>query len=73
MGMVSGDSREGSVEVVVVVPSVVAAVVVVGVRIVGLWGTALPAVAFVLSVSGAGFGFSGWTFACWAWKGSIFL
>ncbi len=71
--MVSDDVGEDSIEVVVVVPSIVAAIVVVGVGVVGLRGVALPSVALMFSVSASGFTFSWRTFACWAREWSIFL
>ncbi len=50
---VTDDAGEDSIEVVIVVPSVVSAIVVVGVRVVGLWGAALPRVTLVFLVAAA--------------------
>ncbi len=69
----SGDVEEDSVEVIAVVPAIVAGVVVMVVRVVGLWGAALPSVALVLSVSGTGFCLSGWSVVCGWFNGSLFL
>ncbi len=70
---VMDEAGDDSINVGIVVPAVVSGVVIVGVGVVGLRGAALPSVALVLSVSGTGFTFLWWVFACWAWKGSIFL
>ncbi len=48
---VTDDMGEDSVEVVIVVPSVVATIIIVGVGVVGLRGAALPLVVLVLSVA----------------------
>ncbi len=71
--MVTDDVGEDSIEIVVIVPSVVAAVVVVRVGVIGLQGVALPSVVLVFSVSGSEFVFLWWAFTCWTWKGPIFL
>ncbi len=52
-----GDGGRVLIEIVVVISAVVAAVVIMGVRVVGLWGAALFSVMFVLSATGY-FGFS---------------
>ncbi len=70
--MVTDEAGEDSVEVVVVVPSIVATVVVVGVGVIGLRGAAIPFVVSVLSVA-TGFGFLSGAFACWAFKWSLLL
>ncbi len=70
---VTDDVGEDSIDVVVVVPSVVSAIVVVGVGVIRLRGATLPSIALVFSVSGTGFSFSWWSFASWARERSIFL
>ncbi len=49
-----GDGGGVSIEVVVVIPQVIATIVVMGVGVVGLQGVALSSVALVFSVSGTG-------------------
>ncbi len=47
-----GDGGGVSIDVVIVVPSVISSVIVVGIGVVGLRGVALPFVVLVLSVVG---------------------
>ncbi len=68
-----GKAGDDSINVGVVVSAIISGVVIVGVRVVGLWGAALLSVALVFSVSGTGFRSAGWSFASGVRKGSIFL
>ncbi len=70
---VAEEAGDDSIDIGIVVPAVVSGVVVVRVGVVRLRGAALLSMALVLAVSGTGFRSSGWLFASWARKGSIFL
>ncbi len=70
---VADEAGDDSIEVVVVVPSVVSAIVVVDIGVVGLWGMALPSVALVLLVLGSGFCSSGGAVFDRGFKRSLFL
>ncbi len=70
---VADEAGDDSIDIGVVVPVVVSTVVVMGVGVVGLRGAALPSMAFVLSVSGAGFSFLGWSAVCRWFKQFLFL
>ncbi len=73
--LVTDDAGEDSIDVVVVVSSVVAAIVVVGVGVVRFRGMALPLVLFVLSVAvtfGSSTSASG-SIRFWGFKSSLFL